>query len=437
MGDIPMKTRYWERLGRTLAAALLAGSLAVGAVALAAPAQTAQPVAAATTAQTYYPQEDFNYGNNKAVIYLDTTGFTADQLATVKQGITNVQNMLNGIFTFTLTNTKSQADIVIAGKDYSDTSDNGEQVGGATFINYNQVINHIAQHPNGTRIFLDDSYKSYATSQYIGKQWSPQLPAKTDPNYQTIFNQYQAYFDKWNKNTLLLATEHEIGHGIGLDHTSTDTYGYSIMNPEAALNKEGDLLMDVTKDATYIRAAQAIYGGQATILGDTEAKQPTQGYHGGDSGNVNPSRDNTTKPGTGVVYVNMATGADLYSDVNFKAGHGKKLPFSSAWQYYAVVYDANGQIVGYNLGGQQFVSTGDVATTKPVSSVKGVFTVHYTANPKWGIAMWNGQLKPLTILPANSRWHVAGAGYLGDENPYFNLGGDQWVAATNGYFARK
>lgn len=133
----------------------------------------------------------------------------------------------------------------------------------------------------------------------------------------------------------------------------------------------------------------------------------------------------------------MSTGADLYNDVNFKTGLGKKLPFSSAWHYDAVVYDANGQVVGYKLGGSQYVSTNDVATTIPVSSVKGTFTVHYGAHPKWGIALWNGQLRPLKVLPANSKWQVHGAAYLGDENLYFNLGGDQWVSATNGYFARK
>ncbi|QEU47133.1 hypothetical protein FMM01_07410 [Schleiferilactobacillus harbinensis] len=149
-----MNKENWKRIRQTLAAALLAGSLTVGAVSAIAPAGSSQPVAAAVVT-THYPQGAFNYGDNHASIYVDQTNFTAEQVATVNEAIANVQTMLNGIFTITVTNTRNAADMVIAGKDLSNTETAaGEQVGGSTTINYNRVVNHIAQHPNGTQIVV-------------------------------------------------------------------------------------------------------------------------------------------------------------------------------------------------------------------------------------------------------------------------------------------
>lgn len=233
-----MNKENWKRIGRTLAAALLAGSLTVGAVSAIAPAGSSQPVAAAVVT-AHYPQGAFNYGDNHASIYVDLTNFTAEQVATVNEAIANVQTMLNGIFTITVTNTRNAADMVIAGKDLSNTETAaGEQVGGSTTINYNRVLNHIAQHPNGTQIVVDDSYRSYATSKHFTPEWSPQLPSQGDPQYQFFYNYYQGYYDKWQKNTLLIDTEHEIGHGLSLDHLPVAVYGSAIMNPAEALDHQ-------------------------------------------------------------------------------------------------------------------------------------------------------------------------------------------------------
>ncbi|MBO3091972.1 hypothetical protein J5F27_08545 [Schleiferilactobacillus harbinensis] len=177
-----MNKENWKRIGRTLAAALLAGSLTVGAVSAIAPAGSSQPVAAAVVT-THYPQDAFNYGDNHASIYVDLTNFTAEQVATVNEAIANVQTMLNGIFTITVTNTRSAADMIITGKDLSNTeSAAGEQVGGSTTINYNRVVNHIAQHPNGTQIVVDDSYRSYATSNILHLSGHRNCPAKVIPS---------------------------------------------------------------------------------------------------------------------------------------------------------------------------------------------------------------------------------------------------------------
>jgi hypothetical protein len=107
------------------------------------PAVSPQPVAAAV-ATTQYPQLNFNYGDNRATIYVDPTNFTADQLAAIQQGISNVQSMLAGIFTFTMTYNRSQADIIYVGHDFSDTVSSAGSRGGDTNVNYNKVSNHIS-----------------------------------------------------------------------------------------------------------------------------------------------------------------------------------------------------------------------------------------------------------------------------------------------------
>ncbi|MFT9039254.1 hypothetical protein [Schleiferilactobacillus harbinensis] len=448
----------WQRTSRTLAVALLAGSLALGAISAAAPAINPQPVAAAAAvAATHYPQGAFNYGDNHASIYVDPTNFTADQVATVNEAVANVQTMLNGIFTITVTNTRSAADMIITGKDLSNTeSAAGEQVGGSTTINYNRVVNHIAQHPNGTQIVVDDSYRSYATSKYFTPEWSPQLPSQGDPQYQVFYNYYQEYYDKWQKNTLLIDTEHEIGHGLSLDHLPVAVYGSAIMNPAETLDRQGNPLVDLAKDPTYIRAAQAIYGGQAIALGKTDVKQPTQGYHnstsdnssnsgntgntgnsanGGNSGNANngtSTRNNTVKPASGTVNVYQASGAEVYSDANFTNDTGRKLPQYSQWKGFAIVSDAAGNPVGYNVGGQQYVKFSEAAFIYPMGhtnesqTVSGVFKINVPGHPTWAPRS--------TTTPSKSKASSAaapGGGYL-PARPWVTASSTTTSAATNG-----
>lgn len=471
-----MNKGNWKRIGRTLAAALLAGSLTVGAVSAIAPAGRSQPVAAAVVT-THYPQGAFNYGDNHASIYVDPTNFTAEQVATVNEAIANVQTMLNGIFTITVTNTRNAADMVIAGKDLSNTETAaGEQVGGSTTINYNRVVNHIAQHPNGTQIVVDDSYRSYATSKYFTPEWSPQLPSQGDPQYQFFYNYYQGYYDKWQKNTLLIDTEHEIGHGLSLDHLPVAVYGSAIMNPAEALDHQGNPLIDLAKDPTYIRAAQAIYGGQATALGETDVKQPTQGYHSsnagssnntgnngnsgntgnsgnggnsgntgntgntGNSGNGTSSQKNTVKPASGTVNVYQASGAEVYSDADFTNDTGRKLPQNSQWKGFGIILDAAGNTVGFNVGGQQYVKFSESSFVSPLGhtnesqTVSGVFKINVPGHPTWGTAFYNDALQVKGILRGGSRWRVFARKTLSDGKQYYNLGGNQWIRSDYGSF---
>lgn len=461
----------WQRTSRTLAVALLAGSLALGAISAAAPAINPQPVAAAAVATTHYPQGAFNYGDNHASIYVDPTNFTAEQVATVNEAIANVQTMLNGIFTITVTNTRSAADMIIAGKDLSNTETTaGEQFGGSTTINYNRVVNHIAQHPNGTQIVVDASYRSYATSKYFTSEWSPQLPSQGDPQYQFFYNYYQGYYDKWQKNTLLIDTEHEIGHGLSLDHLPVAVYGSAIMNPAEALDHQGNPLIDLAKDSTYIRAAQAIYGGQAIALGETDVKQPTQGYHSSDAGNSNntgnngnsgntgnsgnsgnsgnagntgngsSSQKNTVKPASGTVNVYQASGAEVYSDADFTNDTGRKLPQNSQWKGFGIVLDAAGNTVGFNVGGQQYVKFSESSFVSPLGhtnesqTVSGVFKINVPGHPTWGTAFYNDALQVKGILRGGSRWRVFARKTLSDGKQYYNLGGNQWIRSDYGSF---
>ena len=464
-----MNKGIWKRLGRTLAAALLAGSLTVGAVSAIAPAISTQPVAAAV-ATTQYPQLGFNYGDNRATIYIDPTNFTADQLTSIRQGIGNVQSMLAGIFTFTMTDNRSQADIIFVGHDFSDTVSSTGSRGGDTSVNNSKVYNHIAQHPNGTQIRLDDSYRSFVTSPDFTQA---KLPAQTDPNYQYYFNYYKNAVDKWHHSTMVVATEHELGHAIGLDHAPVATYGDTLMNPIVPIDGQGNILVNASQDPVYIRSVQAIYGGQAIALGETDVKQPTQGYHNsnasnsgnsgntgntgnnGNSGNAGnagntgnagsanngkPAQNNTVKSANGSVFVGQSAGAEVYSDPNFTNNTGRVLPMGSNWKGFAIVSDAAGNPVGFNVGGQQYVkfsqaafayATGTEHKSEPVS---GVFKINVPGHPTWGTAFYTDYLQVKGVLRGGSKWRVYARKTLSDGKQYYNLGGNQWIRADYGSF---
>ena len=137
----------------------------------------------------------------------------------------------------------------------------------------------------------------------------------------------------------------------------------------------------------------------------------------------------------GIVYVKNSFGAILYSNPNTTIPIGKTLIIATAWKYYSVVRDANGKIVAYNLGGKQYVKATDMSTS-PIGKY-GVFTVHYPANTKWSIAVYDSNLKVLKLIPANSSWRTYGIQTLSDGRAYFNLGGDQFVRVDYGYWNAK
>ncbi|MBO3091976.1 DUF5011 domain-containing protein [Schleiferilactobacillus harbinensis] len=144
----------------------------------------------------------------------------------------------------------------------------------------------------------------------------------------------------------------------------------------------------------------------------------------------------TESNASGVVYINNASGAKVYSDTATSKETGNTLDNTTAWKYSSIVKDASGKIVAYNLGGKQYVKAADVSTS-PVKAQAGVFTVHYPANAKWSIAVYNSDLKVQKLIPANSTWLTFGTKTFKDGKSYYNLGGNQWVRTDYGFWNAK
>ena len=138
----------------------------------------------------------------------------------------------------------------------------------------------------------------------------------------------------------------------------------------------------------------------------------------------------------GVVYINKADGAKVYSDQATTSATDKTLDNTTAWKFHSVVKDSAGKIVAYNLGGKQYVKASEVSTS-PVKAQAGVFTVNYPANSKWSIAVYNSDLKVQKLIPAKSTWATFGTKTLKDGKSYYNLGGNQWVRTDYGFWNAK
>lgn len=136
-----------------------------------------------------------------------------------------------------------------------------------------------------------------------------------------------------------------------------------------------------------------------------------------------------------VVTVTNAKGAQVYSDQALtKPIAGKVLPKGSRWQApREVLSTGDVNYLSYRLGGNQYVKGSDVAGPAGSVNLRGVFTVNVPSHPTWGTAVYDGNLKPLRILPAKSKWQVY-AIYTVDKVDYYDLGGGQYIKAGNGTF---
>ncbi|ERL64709.1 KxYKxGKxW signal peptide domain-containing protein [Schleiferilactobacillus shenzhenensis] len=126
--------------------------------------------------------------------------------------------------------------------------------------------------------------------------------------------------------------------------------------------------------------------------------------------------------------------AVLYKDKAAKVKTDRVLGRDTRWQAYREVVDADGQVVGYHLGGEQFVKASDAVV---VDMTRGVFTVRHPDKPKWAIATWTTSNRPVQIIKAGSRWQTFGKRQLNDGHWYHDVGGGQYVRADHGTWQKK
>jgi hypothetical protein len=204
--------------------------------------------------------------------------------------------------------------------------------------------------------------------------------------------------------------------GIQFQNSASDTTAI----PESSVSVSGDV--DTTTPGTYTLTytVKNSQGNTATFTRTVVVKDGAL----------------TESNADGVVYINKADDATVYSDAATTKATDKTLQNTSAWKFHSVVKDATGKIVAYNLGGKQYVKASEVSTS-PVKAQAGVFTVHYPANAKWSIAVYNSDLKVVKLIPAKSSWLTFGTKTLKDGKSYYNLGGNQWVRTDYGFWNAK
>lgn len=136
----------------------------------------------------------------------------------------------------------------------------------------------------------------------------------------------------------------------------------------------------------------------------------------------------------GEVYIKNPNGAMLYSDMHLTSSiSGRVLPLASAWDYFKKVYDEKGNLVGYNLGGQQYVKAGDVQET-PVDRITiedftGVARIVSGDAQLYANNAFTDAISGRT-LSVGSRWKVYQKIYINGVLAGFNLGGKQYVQAA-------
>lgn len=138
-----------------------------------------------------------------------------------------------------------------------------------------------------------------------------------------------------------------------------------------------------------------------------------------------------------VVYIKSGVTAQLYSDkATTQAISGRTLSASSAWQSPAVVTDASGKVVAYNLGGNQYVKASDVETTPQDNVSYQVKTQTIYVGNKSGAQLYSDPTATKAIsgrdnLAYASAWVSYKEVYNNGTLVAYNLGGDQYVKAED------
>lgn len=142
----------------------------------------------------------------------------------------------------------------------------------------------------------------------------------------------------------------------------------------------------------------------------------------------------TEKDARSTVYIKNVNGAVLYSNMNMTAQiTDRNLKQGTAWASYKKVYDAQGNVVGYNLGGQQYVKASDVQET-PIGDVttqtfNGVVSVINPWTPVYSDSAMTKQINNWT-LDAGTRWQVFQKVFIDGKLAGYNLGGQQFIKAN-------
>ncbi|MFT9039314.1 KxYKxGKxW signal peptide domain-containing protein [Schleiferilactobacillus harbinensis] len=159
----------------------------------------------------------------------------------------------------------------------------------------------------------------------------------------------------------------------------------------------------------------------------------------GGGGTVTPTYPTTPsnyeQAAHGEVFVKNPNGALLYSDMNMTNQiSGRLLNLGTAWTYYKKVFDANGNLIGYNLGGQQYVKAGDVQET-PVQNItlEDFSGVAQIVNGDAQVYSDAAMTQPISgqTLSVGSRWRAYQKVFINGTLAGYNLGGKQFVKAAN------
>lgn len=147
---------------------------------------------------------------------------------------------------------------------------------------------------------------------------------------------------------------------------------------------------------------------------------------------------------SGVVTVFANDGALVYSDDNLSQASSKTLVKGTQWQAFGIK-KTKGNVIAYNLGGNQWVNASDVLISKsapdPVpapsspstNQIVGVFTVNVPNHTKWATVVWDRFGKPTSeFLAAGTRWKVSAKKTVNGQDYYCLGSNDQWVSAKYG-----
>ncbi|MCT2907372.1 DUF5011 domain-containing protein [Schleiferilactobacillus harbinensis] len=207
---------------------------------------------------------------------------------------------------------------------------------------------------------------------------------------------------------------------------STDNY---VVKPDLSTNFNSN---DAVRNVISSTANDATYNIPVTVQNDS-----------GDKVSVNvpvvigtPNALTQTNKSQ-VVYIKSGVTAQLYSDkATTQAISGRTLSASSAWQSPAVVTDASGKVVAYNLGGNQYVKASDVETTPQDNVSYQVKTQTIYVGNKSGAQLYSDPTATKAIsgrdnLAYASAWVSYKEVYNNGTLVAYNLGGDQYVKAED------